>query len=102
LTPPSPHPSDFADCCCGGREYLGTDILWGGVARPRLSPTASPACTSNLPAKDFYSRALALGMRMIETGASYGTEAAVGQGVRASGVAREDLFIISKVKHQPL
>mmetsp|Transcript_34008 Transcript_34008/g.109876 ORF Transcript_34008/g.109876 Transcript_34008/m.109876 type:complete len:376 (+) Transcript_34008:488-1615(+) len=33
---------------------------------------------------------------MIETGANYGTEVAVGEGVRASGVAREDLFVISK------
>jgi len=74
--------------------------LWGGVVRARLSPEASPACTS-LPPADYYSRALAQGVRMIETGANYGTEVAVGEGVRASGVAREDLFVISKVRRYP-
>jgi diketogulonate reductase-like aldo/keto reductase len=52
--------------------------------------------------KEIYERKLALGVRMIETGASYGTEAAFEQGVRASGVAREDVYVISKVKHTPL
>ena len=37
------------------------------------------------------------GYRLIDTAASYMNEAAVGKGVRNSGVARQDLFITSKL-----
>lgn len=37
------------------------------------------------------------GYRSIDTAAIYGNEAGVGQGIRAANVAREDLFITSKV-----
>ena len=41
--------------------------------------------------------AIAAGYRLIDTAASYMNEAAVGQGIRNSGVAREELFITSKL-----
>ena len=41
--------------------------------------------------------AIAAGYRLIDTATSYMNEGAVGQGVRHSGVAREDLFITSKL-----
>lgn len=41
--------------------------------------------------------AIESGYRLIDTAASYMNEAAVGQGVRASGVERKDLFITSKL-----
>jgi diketogulonate reductase-like aldo/keto reductase len=41
--------------------------------------------------------ALRLGYRHIDTAAMYGNEAAVGEGLRASGVARDDVFITTKV-----
>ena len=41
--------------------------------------------------------AIASGYRLIDTAASYLNEAAVGQGIRNSGVAREELFITSKL-----
>jgi len=41
--------------------------------------------------------AIQSGYRLIDTAASYMNEAAVGQGVRNSGVARRDLFITSKL-----
>ncbi|MET0323337.1 MAG: aldo/keto reductase [Duganella sp.] len=41
--------------------------------------------------------AIAAGYRLIDTATSYLNEGAVGQGVRHSGVARDDLFITSKL-----
>lgn len=41
--------------------------------------------------------AIGAGYRLIDTAASYMNEAAVGQGVRDSGVARADLFVTSKL-----
>lgn len=41
--------------------------------------------------------AIETGYRLIDTAASYGNEAAVGRGIRRSGIAREDLFITTKL-----
>jgi diketogulonate reductase-like aldo/keto reductase len=41
--------------------------------------------------------AIATGYRLIDTAASYGNEAAVGKAIRKSGVARQDLFITTKL-----
>ncbi|GAB3317719.1 aldo/keto reductase [Larkinella ripae] len=41
--------------------------------------------------------AIATGYRLIDTAASYGNEEAVGQAIQQSGVAREDLFITTKL-----
>ncbi|MBU6333274.1 MAG: aldo/keto reductase [Chloroflexi bacterium] len=41
--------------------------------------------------------ALRAGYRLIDTAASYGNEAAVGQAMRRSGLAREELFITTKL-----
>jgi diketogulonate reductase-like aldo/keto reductase len=41
--------------------------------------------------------AIRLGYRHIDTAAMYGNEAAVGEGLRASGVKRDDVFITTKV-----
>ncbi len=41
--------------------------------------------------------AIAAGYRLIDTAAIYQNEEAVGRGIRASGVAREDLFITTKL-----
>lgn len=46
---------------------------------------------------DLVADALALGYRHIDTAASYGNEEAVGNGLRASGVARNDIFVTTKV-----
>lgn len=43
------------------------------------------------------SEALDLGYRSIDTAASYGNEAAVGLAIKSSGVARQDLFITTKL-----
>lgn len=41
--------------------------------------------------------AVSIGYRHIDTAQAYGNEAGVGKGIRACGVAREDLFITTKV-----
>ncbi|BCJ58317.1 aldo/keto reductase [Micromonospora endophytica] len=49
-------------------------------------------------------QALSVGYRHIDTAQGYGNEAEVGQGVRTAGLAREDVFITSKLdnsKHRP-
>lgn len=43
------------------------------------------------------SEALKLGYRLIDTARIYGNEAAVGQGIKKSGINREELFVTSKL-----
>jgi 2,5-diketo-D-gluconate reductase B len=46
--------------------------------------------------------ALKAGYRHIDTAWKYGTEAGVGEGIKASGVARQDIFLVTKVSHEYL
>lgn len=46
--------------------------------------------------------ALKLGYRHIDTAWKYGSEKGVGEGIRASGVPREDIFLCTKVSHEYL
>ncbi len=46
--------------------------------------------------------ALKLGYRHIDTAWKYGSERAVGEGIRASGVPRGDIFLCTKVSHEYL
>ncbi len=46
--------------------------------------------------------ALELGYRHIDTAWKYGTERGVGEGVRASGLRREEIFLTTKVSHEYL
>lgn len=43
------------------------------------------------------SAALEIGCRLIDTAYAYGNEAAVGRAIAASGVAREELFVTTKL-----
>lgn len=43
------------------------------------------------------SQAIRMGYRLIDTSAAYHNEAAIGKGIRKSGVPREDLFITTRV-----
>jgi diketogulonate reductase-like aldo/keto reductase len=51
---------------------------------------------------EFVAAALKLGYRHIDTAWKYGTEEGVGQGIRASGVPRRDIFLCTKVSHENL
>jgi len=46
--------------------------------------------------------AIKLGYRHIDTAWKYGTESGVGEGIRASGVPREQIFLTTKVSHEYL
>src|SRR3984957_14863835 len=46
--------------------------------------------------------ALKAGYRHIDTAWKYGTERVVGEGMRASGVPRQDIFLCTKVSHENL
>lgn len=52
--------------------------------------------------RELVREAIACGYRHIDTAAAYGNEAEVGQGVRDSGVARDELFVTTKVWHENL
>ena len=54
-----------------------------------------------LPAKAV-ADALRVGYRHIDTARKYGTEHVVADGIAASGVAREDIFLTTKVSHENL
>lgn len=44
--------------------------------------------------------AIAAGYRLIDTAEAYGNEAAVGEGIRKSGIDRKELFIVTKVNYK--
>ncbi len=67
---------------------------------PALGFGTSPL-TGGLSA-DTVLAALKAGYRHIDTGRKYGTEGAVGEAMRASGVPRTDIFITNKVSHENL
>jgi diketogulonate reductase-like aldo/keto reductase len=46
---------------------------------------------------EIVTEALSIGYRHVDTAASYENEAAVGSGLRASGIARNDVFVTTKV-----
>ena len=75
-------------------------ILTQGVAMPRLG-----LGTYRMPgaaAQPVVESALALGYRHIDTAAMYENEAAVGAAIAASGLARSELFVTTKVWHDQL
>ena len=75
-------------------------ILTQGVAMPRLG-----LGTYRMPgaaAQPVVESALALGYRHIDTAAMYENETAVGAAIAASGVARSELFVTTKVWHDQL
>src|SRR5579863_10151862 len=75
-------------------------ITTQGVAMPRLG-----FGTFRMPgagAQPAVESAIALGYRHIDTAAMYENEAAVGAAIATSGVARNDLFITTKVWHDQL
>ncbi|MEV4253969.1 aldo/keto reductase [Spirillospora sp. NPDC049652] len=70
--------------------------LTGGVAMPRLG--LGTWTMTDADAADVIPRAARLGYRMIDTAALYRNEEGVGEGVRRSGVPREEFFVISKLR----
>jgi diketogulonate reductase-like aldo/keto reductase len=67
---------------------------------PALGFGTSPM-TGGLSA-DTVLAALKAGYRHIDTARKYGTERAVGEAMRVSGVPRNDIFLTTKVSHENL
>ena len=69
--------------------------LSNGVRIPCLGYGTWQTPTGEI-ARDSVKAALDAGYRHIDTAAGYGNEDSVGEGMRASGVAREDIFLTTK------
>lgn len=70
-------------------------ILSNGISIPCIG--YGTWLTTNDQACDAVRAALEAGYRHIDTAAKYENEVGVGEGIRASGIAREELFVTSKV-----
>ena len=75
---------------------MDTMQLRNGVAMPMMGLGVFQV-TDEALCRKAVSEALRTGYRMIDTAACYGNERAVGEAVRESGLAREDVFLVSKV-----
>ena len=71
-----------------------------GGAIPALGFGTSPM-TGGMSAETVLT-ALKVGYRHIDTGRKYGTEGAVGEAIRTSGLKRDDIFVVTKVSHENL
>jgi diketogulonate reductase-like aldo/keto reductase len=71
-----------------------------GAAIPAVGFGTSGMGGNVLP--EHIATALKLGYRHIDTAWKYGTERAVGEGMRASGVPRAEIFLCTKVSHEYL
>jgi diketogulonate reductase-like aldo/keto reductase len=71
-----------------------------GAQIPALGFGTSPMTGSMTP--DELVAALKAGYRHIDAARKYGTEQIVGEGMRASGVPRKDIFLTTKVSHENL
>ncbi len=71
-----------------------------GAEIPALGFGTSPM-TGSFSAEEVVT-ALKAGYRHIDTARKYGTERAVGEAIRASGVPRGDIFLTTKVSHENL
>jgi diketogulonate reductase-like aldo/keto reductase len=71
-----------------------------GAQIPALGFGTSPM-TGSMAASEMVA-ALKAGYRHIDTARKYGTEQVVGEGMRASGVPRKDIFLTTKVSHENL
>ena len=69
--------------------------LWNGVGIPCVGYGTWQTPSGDV-ARDSVRRALELGYRHIDTATAYGNEASVGEGLRLSGVRRDEVFVTTK------
>ncbi len=75
--------------------FQKTKKLNNGVAIPVLA--LGTWLIGNNEAADAVRAAVQMGYRHVDTAQAYGNESGVGEGIRTAGVAREQLFVTSKV-----
>lgn len=71
-----------------------TLTLLNGVKMPQLGLGTWPM--DNAQAAKAVAQAIQLGYRLIDTAENYGNETGVGEGIHASGVKREEIFVTTK------
>lgn len=72
-----------------------TFTLSNGVKIPKLA--LGTWLIEGAAAKDAVKNAIEIGYRHIDTAQAYGNEAEVGEGIRESGIKRDEIFVTSKV-----
>lgn len=70
-------------------------VLYNGVKIPCIG--YGTWLTQNDLASDVVSTAISMGYRHVDTAAFYKNECGVGEGIKASGIDRNDIFVTSKV-----
>lgn len=70
--------------------------LSNGVKMPMLG-YGTYRVTASIEAKEIVQTAINQGYRLLDTAQAYGNEEAVGDGIKQSGIARDELFLTTKV-----
>jgi alcohol dehydrogenase (NADP+) len=77
---------------------LPTDfVLNNGLRIPALGLGTFQGDTAGAQVKEIVLAALTKGYRHIDTAAAYGTEKEIGDALKESGVAREEIFVTTKL-----
>ncbi len=82
----------------------GASIPQLGFGTLHVPPDRTPSPANTARTAEIVGLALELGYRHIDTAQMYGNERGVGQGIAASGIPREQLFVTSKLgngNHHP-
>ena len=82
------------------REHAGGNL--GHGAFPMKLPRIGLGTWQVQDCAAIVAHALRLGYRHVDTARKYGNERAVGEGIRASGVPRGEIFVTTKVSHEHL
>jgi len=88
------HPTDHLEGTMTTPALAPTVVLRRGAAMPRLG--LGTASLSDAATERAVATAIEKGYRLIDTAENYANEVGVGRGLKASGVARADLFITTK------
>ena len=82
----------------------GTSIPQLGFGTLNVPPDRTPSPENTARTADTVALALTVGYRLIDTAQMYGNEQGVGQGIAASGLPREQIYVTSKLgngNHRP-
>ena len=79
------------------KSMKDTYTLYNGVEMPCLG--LGTYQSKDAVAAAAVKSAVETGYRLIDTAAAYGNERGVGQGIRISGVPREEIFVTSKLRN---
>ena len=78
-------------------ESLPTTFTANGVAVPAVGFGTFQGDDGNSKVKEVVLAALRAGYRHIDTAAAYGNEKQVGEAIQESGIAREEIFVTTKL-----